>query len=98
MLIEERRGREAAAFRDLRAAGIRARGFRSCAGPGVFARPESARVDSGLRQLREPRDLGEPDHRDDVVLRDLSVVELAEEAGELVNPAELGVVMLDLPR
>ena len=41
-------------------------------------------------------DLREADHGDDVVLRDLAVVELPEEVGELVGAAELRVVVLDL--
>src|SRR5579871_3591411 len=43
-------------------------------------------------------DLREADHRDEVVLPDLAVVELAEEGGHLVRAADLRVVVLDLAR
>src|SRR5882672_678958 len=43
-------------------------------------------------------DLREADHRDLVLLRDLAVVELAQEARHLVGPADLGIVVLDLAR
>src|SRR3954454_24391951 len=43
-------------------------------------------------------DLREAGHRDESIGLDLAVVELAEEAGHLVGAADLGVVVLDLPR
>ena len=43
-------------------------------------------------------DLGEVDHGDRVVLGHLAVVELAQEVRELVDVADLGVVVLDLAR
>src|SRR5579871_1614402 len=41
-------------------------------------------------------DLGEVDHRHQVVLRHGAVVELAQERGELLDVADLWVVVLDL--
>src|SRR5688500_20210217 len=43
-------------------------------------------------------DLREPYHVHGVLLRDLPVVELREERGEVFGPPDLGVVVLDLAR
>src|SRR5438105_8944075 len=43
-------------------------------------------------------DLGEANHRHGVVLGHLAVVELPEEAGHLLDAADLRVVVLDLAR
>src|SRR4029079_3915472 len=45
-----------------------------------------------------PGDLGEADERDDVLFRDVAVVEMAKEARHVLGPADLRVVVLDLPR
>ena len=45
-----------------------------------------------------PDDLREADHGDGVLLGDVAVVELAEEADELLDAADLRVVVLDLAR
>ena len=42
--------------------------------------------------------LGEADHGYDCVVGHFAVVELPEEAGHLLDPADLGVVVLDLAR
>ena len=74
---------------------------------GRFIRPEAAaalsrhpRSGRGLAGTRFPvqlRDLREPDQGDDLVFRDLAVVELAEKPDHLVHPPDLRVVVLDLP-
>src|SRR4051794_30795809 len=42
-------------------------------------------------------DLREADHRDRVVMLDLAAVDLPQESGDLIEAAELRVVMLDVP-
>ena len=44
---------------------------------------------------RAVRDLGEAHHRDGVVLLDLAAVDLLEDVHQLLEPAELGVVVLE---
>ena len=74
--------------RDRRRAVVRRRGRRGL-------RLRVAR--SPLLGVRRP-DLGEVDHGDRVLVRDLAVVELPEEDDELVERAQLGVVVLQLAR
>src|SRR4051812_46186550 len=54
-------------------------------------------VAASLRNARGP-DLREVDHRHGVLVGDVAVVELAEEHDELVERAQLGVVVLELAR
>jgi len=67
---------------------------------GVYPRPGFALADSSLahNSAALTHDLREADHRDDVVLAHLAVVELAEEVGHLLGASKLRVVVLDLAR
>ena len=64
---------------------------RPCATPSSSAHPSAVRGS-------ELRDLREADQRDDVVLADLAVVELAQEPHHLFVAPDLRVVVLDLAR
>src|SRR5437764_11225388 len=44
------------------------------------------------------QDLRKADHRHEIVVRDLAVVELPEEGRHLVGAPDLGIVVLDLAR
>ena len=65
--------------------------------PELFGVADPARRSARPRRL-ERLDRREADHRDGVVVGDLAVVELAEEARHLVGAADLRVVVLDLVR
>jgi len=69
-------------------------------GMAAIRRPKSSRERGPLGRTPSAGsgDLTEADQRDDVFLGDLAVVELAQEPDHLLDPPDLGVVVLDLAR
>src|SRR5436189_5477444 len=65
---------------------------------GVWSRDQAARALRYRDQESALADRGEADDRDDVPGVDVAVVQLAQEAGHLLRPPDLGVVVLDLAR